>query len=211
MQILSHETVNLTLPPSRVPRSEGIHVSALIRGLAMEAGILKPEWAEEVSLVDVREITDPVAVLRICIGLAWEEWYIPQFLAQFGVVDHPGEIKCDGVYMTMDGESLDVIFTQTSSGYVVRVHEVKSTYKSMNTVGDMSGQWMWLAQCKAYCKAAKTRFCKIHVLFLCGDYTYPITPQLHCWSIEFSQAEVDENWDLLLMYRDSKLAEEAAK
>lgn len=204
---ISSEIVNLVIPPSRLPRSEGIHVSSIIRAIATETGILKAEWAEEVSLVDAREITDPVAVLRICIGLAWEEWYIPQFLGQLGVLDHPGEMECAGVYLTHDGESLDVIITEKGKRHEHIIHECKATYKSVNTVGDMSGQWMWLAQCKAYCKAAGTRFCKLHVLFLCGDYTYPITPKLMVWSIEFSQEEVEENWDLLMEYKDKKLEE----
>lgn len=201
--------IDLKLPKSLTPRSEGIHVSAIIRCIATEQGILKPEWAEDLSLSDVREITDPVAVLRINIGLAWEAHYIPLV---GNIVDHPGEMQLDGIFLTHDGESVDVIITQNRerSPIVHFVDEVKATYKSTKTVGDLSTQWMWMAQCKAYCKALGTRFARMHVLFLCGDYSYPIKPMLKVWQVEFTQEEVDMNWDLLRDYRDYRLGKESA-
>lgn len=201
--------VTLELPPSLSPRSEGIHVSSIIRCIATETGILKPEWAEELSLSDTRSITDPVAVLRISIGLAWEEFYISRILEKEGIVDHPGEMECDGIYLTHDAESLSVIITDKKKIHAVVIHEIKATYKSVKTVRDLRDQWMWMAQVKAYCKAAGTRFAQMHVLFLCGDYTYPIKPMLCRWSIEFTQAELDSNWELLTDYRDHRLAMEA--
>ncbi len=210
--------VELKLPKSLTPRSEGIHLSGIIRCIATEMWILKPEWAEELSLSDVREITDPVAILRISIGLAREQWYIPQLE---DVVDHPGEMELDGVYMTHDGESVDVIVTFGKALPTVAVHEVKATYKSINTVApklvdpaseleDLSTQWMWITQTKGYCKGLNTLVAYLHVLFLCGDYSRPIRPQLLCWRIEYTQAEIDSNWDLMTDYRDQRLIIEAA-
>lgn len=197
--------VPLKLIPSKTPRSPGTHVSGIIRCIATENGILKPEWAEEVNLVDIREITDETAVLRISIGLAWEEWYIPNVLEpEMGVVDHPGERKVDGIYMTHDGESLSVIITLDGPRYTLVCHEVKSTYKSTKTVGELENQWMWVAQIKAYCKALNTRFAFLHVLFLCGDYSFPIKPVRKAWQIEFEQEEIDANWSLLTEYRDQR-------
>ncbi len=198
--------VSIYLPPPKTPRSEGIHVSNIIRCIAMESGLLKRELMEEIELVDVREITDPVAILRINIGLAWEAHYIPMLP---DVIDHPGEMEVDGIYMTHDGESVSVIITSipTVKKMAVICHEVKATYKSTRTVGDLRTQWMWLAQVKAYCRALNTRFAMIHVLFICGDYSYPITPLLKCWQVEFSEEEITDNWDLLKGYRDYKLSQ----
>jgi hypothetical protein len=194
------------LPQPKTPRSPGVHVSSIIRCIATEAGILKPEWAEELSLVDARTITDPVAILRISIGLAIEQYYIPEILSHYGVLDHPGELHYDGVYMTHDGESESVIITlnergKNHVGVYQRVHEVKATYKSTRTVGDLSSQWMWLAQMKAYCIAKGTRFAVMHCWFLCGDYKYPIKPIRLVWEIEFTQDELDNNWNLLADYK----------
>lgn len=208
--IVTPANVKLALPPPIAPRSKGVHVSGIIRGIATEMGILNKEQAGEVGLADVRSITDPTAILRISIGLAWEEWYIPHILAAEGVAKHPGETQVDGVYMTPDGESLDVIITHwpklgiEKRESVIRIHEIKATYKSTNTVGDISKEWMWLTQMKAYCVGSQTRFAKLHVLFLCGDYKFPISPQLKCWNIEFTDKEIEETWSLLTDYRNAR-------
>lgn len=195
--------VTLELPEPKIPRSPGIHVSSIIRCIATEQGILKAEWAEELSLVDVRKITDQTAVLRMLIGLAWEEQY---FSMLPDIVYHPGETKVDGIYLSHDGESLSVIVTNGQPEHMLVVHEAKATYKSTRTVGDLSEQWMWLAQIKAYCKALKTRYAFLHVLFLCGDYSRPIKPLMKMWALEFTQEEIDENWQLIVDYRDHRLS-----
>lgn len=231
MQVYSEE-VALALPPPLTPRSPGVHLSGIIRCLAAENGILKPEWAEELSLVDARTIVDPVAVLRISIGLAWEQWYIAQLQ---GVSDHPGEIQLDGVYMTPDGESVDLIWNTVGkvgsrglwpfkprsgkTGYQLIGHEVKSTYKSMNTVGytgqvfkigkrpfsPLETQLMWLWQMAGYGAAMETCFWILHVLFLCGDYQFPIRPRLLRYYVEFEPDEIQTKWQLLKDYRDYQL------
>lgn len=200
--IVTEIPVSIELPKPKNPRTAGIHVSAIIRCIATESGILSAKWAEELSLVDVREITDPVAILRISIGLAWEEFY-SKLLPD--VDDHPCEMELDGIYMTHDGESVSVVMSNNEEFMAIVCHEYKSTYKSTKTVGNLNTQWMWLTQVKAYCKSLGTRFAILHVLFICGDYSYPISPMLKKWQIEFSQAEIDENWDLLKDYRDSRL------
>ena len=201
--IVTPTTVELHLPAPIAPRSKGVHASSVIRSIAMDMGILKRELAEEVGLVDVREITDPTQILRMSIGLAFEEWYLPHILSKYGVAKHPGEMKVDGIYMTPDGESVDVIITPKGHT-ALRIHEIKATYKSTRTVGDVKGEWMWLTQMMAYCKGAKTTHARLHVLFLCGDYSYPITPQIKVWDIDFTQREIDERWELLTEYRDYK-------
>ena len=200
--IATPTSAKITLPGPGTPRTRGTHASGLIRSIAAHMGVLKAEWVDDPDDIgDVREINDPTAILRICIGLAWEDFYIRHILLKEGVVKHPGEMTVDGIHMTPDGESVDVIITPKRHS-VLTIHEVKATYKSIKTVGDFTNQWMWLAQGKAYCKGAKTRYCKFHVLHLCGDYKMPIKPVAQCWNIEFTQQEVDENWDLLREYRD---------
>jgi hypothetical protein len=201
--------VELFLPPSPVARSKGVHQSAIIRSIAMEMGILKWDGVDEPTMADVRHITDPVAIQRICIGLAWEEWYIPQILSREGIKKHPGEMCVDNIYMTPDGVGPGgVIITpeaiQNKRYPIVPciIHEVKATYKSINTVGDLCSQWLWLSQVKGYCKGAGTRLARLHVMFLCGDYKMPIQPVTKAWDLEFTQKEIDDNWSLLKDYRD---------
>jgi hypothetical protein len=193
--IITPTPAKMFLPRSSVARSEGIHVSGLIRSIAAIMGILKPEWVDDPDYIgDIREITDPAAVLRICIGLAWEEWYISNILTRDGVADHPGEMCVDGVHMTPDGISTSPL----------TIHEVKASYKSINTTADFSKQWMWLTQLKCYCKGARTLYGRFHVLHICGNYKFPLSPELKCWDIEFTKKEIDTNWELMREYRDYK-------
>lgn len=166
--------------------------------------MLKPEWADDLGLVEVEgeqeawwNGLDSASRLRMSIGLAWEQWYISQIAEISG---QPGEMHVDGIYMTPDGESIDVLLTPSGPQHIITCHEVKATYKSTKTVGDLTGQWMWLAQTKGYCMGMGTRIAYLHVLFLCGDYKYPITPQLHRWRIEYTQEELEENWTLMQDY-----------
>lgn len=193
---------DVTLPDPVHARSDGVHVSGVIKCIAIETGVLDAKWTEDLSLVDASQedwwdSLDSAARLRISIGLAWEEWYLRNLP---GVVDHPGEMHVDGIYMTHDGESLDVLLTPRSKSYSLVLHEVKATYKSTKTVGLLESQWMWLAQTKAYCKGLRCLTAYLHVLFLCGNYKFPITPVLKVFRIDYTQEEIDDNWELMVDY-----------
>lgn len=210
--IVTCRDAELVLPPSRYPRSPGIHQSSIIRAMAIEGGLLKAEWADEIELLDYRVVLDPIARSRMCIGLAWEEFYIPTQCPE--VVDHPGETCLDGIYMTKDGESITVFFIATRKHARLVIHEVKATYKSINTVGLFDTQvrraknWMWIAQLLGYCKEAKTRYACLHVMFLCGDYKYPIRPVPKIFDIEFTDEELEDNWVLMTDYVKYRLGDD---
>jgi hypothetical protein len=207
--IVTSKDVNIPLLPSTTPRAVGIHVSGIIRAIAKHTGILKPENAEDIkepSIADIREITDPIALVRIAIGLAWEDYYL-KYLGQRSIKKHPGETCVDRIYMNPDGvgvskEWLELENKPYPGVMITRIHEVKATYKSIKTVGDMTKQWLWMTQIKAYCKGYGTRYATMHVLFLCGDYKFPIRPIVREWPIEFTQKEINDNWDMLREYRD---------
>lgn len=200
--------VELTHPrliePTGLPRSEGIHISNIIRVIAVQNGALKPEYVESLDLVersnpDWWSSLDSVNQLRMSIGQAWEQWYVQTQLPH--VLHQPGEMQVEGIYMTHDGESLETIVSERREQLVMALHEVKTTSKSTKTVGeDLRSQWMWLAQMKAYCKGLNTMLAFLHVLFLNGDYSYPMRPLLRVYVVQFTQAEIDDNWELLTGY-----------
>lgn len=204
--IVTVEPVTLILPPSRGLRTPGLHQSSILRSVGLDCGLLRRDEEEDLGLTDFHRVTDPVAVARMCLGLAWEEWYIPTQLPD--VVDHPGEYHYDGVYLSPDGESLSVIITPK---YDLVIHEVKCTYKSTNTVGnlrtpkELSKNWMWLAQIKCYCKARGTRHAVLHVMFIAGDYKRPIIPIPKRFRFVFTQEELDENWTFVKEYAAYKM------
>lgn len=202
--------ISFQLPSGDAPRTPGVHISRVIRAIAGETGILKKEYCEDLSLVEVGpdgwwDGLDEFSKLRISLGLAWEEWYAKVLAESMGVIFHPGECCVDGIYMTPDGEALDMLLSFSG----LNIHEIKLTYKSTKTVGDLLSQWMWLAQVKAYCKAKGTRVAYVHVYFVCGDYSYPIRPQLKCWRVEFTEDEIDVSWELMTGYVQHQMALEA--
>jgi hypothetical protein len=169
--------------------------------MAAEAGHLKPEWVEELSLADGLDITDPRHILRICLGLAWEAWYLKQ-LEAIGVVAHPGECHLDGIHMNPDGESVDVIITQEDQEtHELIIHEIKLTYKSSRKFTPET-QWLYMRQIMGYCKAKDTQYGMLHVVFVCGDYSYPITPDRRVWLLKFDQKELDLSWNQVTEYMD---------
>lgn len=192
-------------------RSPGVHVSGLIRAMAIDYGILDRKWVpEDFDLLDITEdgtesgewwaSLDEDSQVRMAIGMAWENWYLPRIPS---ITHQPGELYLDGIYLTVDGESRDMLVTQRSRRdlHRVAVHEVKTTSKSINTTGHLAEpnpkNWMWLTQCKAYCKARGTRLLYIHILYLFGDYSYPMRPKLHVWRLEFTEQEIEDAWGLL--------------
>lgn len=189
--------VTVPFPPSP-PRSEGIHLSRVIKNIAVRYKFVTADWLEEVDLVEVQghgaqwwTTLSVDAQLRMSLGLAWEQYYLPLI----GGVDHqPGELHLEGVYMTPDGESLNTVYSDEMEH---AVHECKLTYKSVNTVRDLEDEWLWKAQIKGYCKGLNCRLAYLHVLFVCGDYGRPIRPMLKVWRIEFTQEELDESWELI--------------
>lgn len=206
--LIEQVPVTLAAPVSDTPRTPGVHVSKAIRAIAQLNGVLE-RVTEDPSLVESEGDTagwwatlSEEAKIRISMGLAWEVLYLGQLE---NVVAHPGEMTLDRIHMTPDGESVSYIHTERIRGHVVAIHEVKLTYKSINTVGDFSTQYLWTAQTKSYCKARKTRFCYVHVLYVCGDYKYPITPKLVCYRIEYTQDEIDENWDIIRSFVEQSL------
>lgn len=193
-------------------RSPGVHVSGLIRAMAIDYGLLDRKWVpEDFDLKDITEdgteseawwaSLDEDSQVRMAIGMAWEQWYLPRIPS---ITHQPGELYLNGIYLTLDGESKDILITERSRRTleIVAVHEVKTTSKSINTTGDLSQpnpkNWLWLTQCKAYCKARGTRVLYLHILYIYGDYSYPMRPKLHVWRIEFTQQEIDDAWSLIL-------------
>jgi hypothetical protein len=208
----------LTLP-SGTPRTTGMHVSRIIAAMAVEAKILKTSTAAALDLIELPgqsaewwATLKTVDRLRILLGLAWEQMYLATLE---GVSPHPGELCVEDIYMTPDGESMDVILTERGEeGYLLAVHEVKATYKSVKTVDNpFETQWMWRTQALSYVKGLKEKYqvpvgrIYLHILHLCGDYSYPIGPSLgpskdvaQIWRADFDDAEIETSWELLTDY-----------
>ena len=220
MEVITEIIQNIPFPVG-ASRTVGVHLSSIIRNLAIENGLLKNEDMEELSLIDIRDLSklDIVSQLRMSIGLAWEQYYIPLLP---NVIDHPGEIELHGIYMTPDGKSISSVLIDLKRKYRRVVHEVKATYKSVKTTNgkdwiiqsgpggikhekEIRKNFMWMAQLKSYCVAENTNYAELHVLYLCSDYTFPIRPMLIRYYLTFTDQELENNMRVIRFHRDRYL------
>ena len=152
-------------------RSKGLHLSDVIHG--MDKALLSTRE---------REVTDKDR-MQFEKGYLWEVALSRAFGEKAAV--RIGEVELDGITGSPDGIDTD--------GNELIVEEYKCTDVSPNkTPADM---WRWMVQTKGYCKMLGTTKCVFRVLHLRqGERVYKP------WEIEFTQAELDENWESILNY-----------
>lgn len=180
----------IPFPQGAAPRTPGVHLSGLLKSMAVEYGFLDKQWVDDLKLVEVEgsgeawwNSLDDASQIRMALGLAWEQWYLPQVP---GVLHQPGELEVEGIYMSRDGESLDVVMAERKQKHIVALHECKVTSKSINTVGDLNffsaKNWLWTTQIACYCVAPSTKI-------LTGDLEWKEAHSLPVGSNLFSFAE----------------------
>lgn len=130
---------------------------------------------------------------KMGVGIAWEtvlSWAIGKVYPSSRIV-YPGYFTCDGVIMNPDRYD-----------YVDNVlEEYKATwysYRKASTPQKFAEFfWWWIIQAKAYCRELHTLKARFRVFFLNGDYAPPM-PKPKQWQLEFSPAELESNWKMIL-------------
>ena len=187
---------NPAAPPlimsSGVPRSGGLHLSTILRDLYGYSSKDAEKSQDEVYQANV----------AMSIGFAWEiliGWAIGQVFHQAdledaGILIHPGEYELDGVRMSPDALWV----------YEDCLEEWKCTQRS--TKRHISEQRLWLWQAQSYCKAIGFTKVRFRVLHLRGDYGHGPSgqPCVKTWVIEFTPEELEANWCMVMLHKDSK-------
>lgn len=179
------------------PRSHGIHCSSLIRSIAINNGWLKVMQENHGSRFNLAPVIDEEDFpLIMSIGMAWEDWISRQYP---NMLYHFGELELDGISMSPDGVEVphDGSFDFDLGTGII--DEFKLTWKSSRK--PIEQQKMWLMQVKAYCKALPTLCARLHVVWVNGDYDYKrpgMPPQYRVYHLQFTQEELDANWQMLL-------------
>jgi hypothetical protein len=185
------------------PRSEGVHVSTLIRSIAIKTGKLKDSNKGSRFKMD-NVIDDKDFPLVMAMGMAWEDWISRQYPQ---MAYHIGELELDNIYMSPDGITIPSADEFDFDLGVGIVEEFKLTYKSARK--PIEAQWMWLSQVMAYCKALPTLCARLHVVYVNGDYDYNrpgLPPQYIVYNLQFTQEELDINWNMILTeYEDQMI------
>lgn len=170
------------------PRSPGVHLSGVLRGILVKLGKLSPEdEADEMPL-------------RVAMGVAWEDFVVGLEVVRedWRVEWQPGEWERDGVYGTPDGKGMVQVTLKTPKGKEVRVwrkclEEFKCTWKSEHTRKDILKESLWVWQVAANCYAMGLEYARLHVLWVNGDYRPP-SPKLMVYLMRFERRGLEEFW-----------------
>jgi hypothetical protein len=194
---------------SDAPRSPGIHLSGIIRRIAITRGLLKSfEDDEDLDVIIGRTHPDLVGensrLLLVAWGVAWEEYRARRMGP--GFIHQPGEISHDGISMTPDG----LEFLPDGS---ILLHEFKATWTSARKPLEEHPMWMW--QGAGYLKALSEQYQQpltrvmFHPLFMRGDYsrTGPQWPLYRPEIVEFEPEEIQSYWTMIVRNRDYAIPE----
>lgn len=170
-----------TLRGDAEPRSSGVHLSGVLRYIAVKLKILEPGG----------RIEDELPLLP-ALGFAWEEFAV----SLYPEIDHqPGEVCLDDIYMNCDG--LGVRDDQ------MIVEEFKYTRKKKPGSGtDIltdKKNWLWLKQLQGYCCGYGATTARLHICYANGDCSWGDAgqPTYMRYVIEFEPDELASMWRMV--------------
>ncbi|HEX6825452.1 MAG TPA: hypothetical protein VF077_03965 [Nitrospiraceae bacterium] len=178
--------------PDRVKRAPGIHLSGILRELQIEAGLLQVK--ENGKWVGDTEDDDEVFPLRMAMGMAWEAWIAARYHDMYW---QPGGFEVDGIHGSPDGLTPHDSFDESLNIGNTVVEEFKLTWLSYRERIQDVTKWIW--QGMGYCKMVGTVYCRFNILYVNGDYRIrPYAPKYMRYLCEFSQAEIDRYWKMVV-------------
>ena len=137
-------------------RPTGLHVTDVIRDMAIRTGLLKvaphgddsddASWTMEVGLLFEDQL----------------ELALSRQLVDEKVLQRPKPMCVDNIWMSPDALLIE------SDGLVVV--EYKMTKKSLAKPMIDPTFWMWRMQVGAYCRAVETTLCRFYIVHMVGDY-----------------------------------------
>lgn len=114
----------------------------------------------------------------------------------------PGEQTLDGVLATPDYADLDFFGDGTCE---LGLEEWKANWSSSDKGDDLEKNfWRWLVQMKAYCWILGTRYARLRVVFMVGNWRDSIAPKTRAWEFEFGHKELQDNWTMLMTHAKAK-------
>lgn len=207
---IPHGLTLLTPPrPNPFPRTPGLHVSTILRRVALRLGVFRAADDEEgldarifenASDADRDSLFDETARCRMAMGLGWERW-LARLLPH--VQFHPGvqsRALPNGLIVWGSPDGLEQR-TGSAGEDIWVLHEFKLTWKSCGPKFNVEKQWYWLHQMRAYTGMLMELLGRdvrvlgeLWVYFVCGDYRPPCNPQFKRWAVEFTREECDATW-----------------
>jgi hypothetical protein len=206
--------LTLGKPTEGYVRTPGLHMSDIYGSLYK---VLNPKRYDKRD-ADGKPL--PFNELHMEVGSGFEEALEPMLRARLIDAARPGEFAtqhaADCVYAQVKVQVGDpscpcgagVIYSPDHFLFdgVFRLGEFKLTWMSI-AKGLRDPRFdKWFCQMKAYCYHLQTRYARLYVLFVNGDWSFKLAtgPMLLAWDIEFTTKELREEWNLLLRHAREK-------
>lgn len=181
------QLLNIELPilgSGTNPRSEGLHLTDIIKSLMRKSGIEpgKLNW-------DQRTVFTAGFIWEEVLDSLWADVFskaLARLLARAYDWYFTGEISLNGITGTPDG--LDVNREWT-------LQEAKFTWRGVKNKPE--DNWYYMTQLKSYCKMLRINKALLHVFFCNGDWRGS-GPIYQPWLFTFKQHELEENWAMIL-------------
>lgn len=178
---------------SKGRRPSGLHVSGLVRAA------FKNLFATEKKAIEGEQ-----EFVRSMAGFLWER------AMEYAFTEYMQAERKPKLYQSLVEKALPDgrIVTGTPDG--VRddcIEEYKATWRSMRKWSEDPERefWMWMAQVKAYCYMTGLKKARFFIFWVNGDYSYKTGrgPQVTTCEMEFTDDELQENWDMLIAHAGS--------
>lgn len=164
-------------------RTNGLHLTDIIRSVMEDSGMQKT--ASGASWMP-KQLSMAAEV-----GFMWEDLLSGAMKERLPC--RIGEIELDGITMSPDGiEMLDDELI---------LSEFKAVWASNKRLP--VDNWKWMSQVKGYCKGLDLLKVKMYILYINGDWKGS-GPTYDGFLIEFTQLEIDENWNMLVNHAKHK-------
>jgi hypothetical protein len=161
--------------PRDLQRSDGLHLTDIIRDMAAIAGISKDS-----------EFGDDDLNYFASAGFMWERIWdrAHQEAVDDGSWVSPGEFTLDGITGTPDR----IDWSRPA------IIETKVRWRSVSSFESLEkNYWAEITQTKAYCWMTKIMEADLVAFFIAGNWRPPI-PEVRGVNLQFSELELEETW-----------------
>lgn len=162
--------------PKDMQRSEGLHLTTIIRDMADTAGLSKDS-----------KFTENDMDYYASAGFMWESVWdrIHQETVDDGTIVSPGEFTLDGITGTPDR-------IDWSRPAIV---ELKVRWKSAHKFESLEKEfWAEVTQTKGYCYMTQILEADLIAFFVAGNWRPPV-PEVRGVNMKFTELELEETWD----------------
>jgi hypothetical protein len=180
------ECITGTPTESGSGRSVGtLHLSTVYRSMEEDALIAKK-----------REATPDDLMWYAAGGFLWERVFAQAHREAVlsGTLVRPDEWSLDGICGSPDHIDIETW----------RIIELKCRWMSAQKFEQLEKHfWLEIVQIKGYCKLIGATEAELWVFFVAGNWRPPV-PMVGAKLLEFSQQEIDENWDVIVQHARRK-------